>query len=120
MTTPQLQKLTMYRALDDFLDGQTDILAGVEAIPAIVADFKKNHDAIEQGAHRQGSVTAGKTDVKHDAEEKLFSQMFLVVDSLRAYAKRNSLVETLAKASVERWRSLSSSRCSMVRGTMFA
>jgi hypothetical protein len=104
MTTPQLQKLTMYRALDDFLAGQSGILAEVEAIPPIVADFVKYHVAIEQGALKQTNVTAGKTDVKLDAEEKVFASMFLVADSLRAYAKRNNLVETLAKASVERWR----------------
>ncbi|MBL0174700.1 MAG: hypothetical protein IPP94_05450 [Ignavibacteria bacterium] len=104
MTGLQLNQLSMYRSLAEFLAGHSDIIAGIEILPTIVAEFNANLTAIEREAQTQGRVTAGKTDVKLDAEERLSAMMILIAEVLYAYATRTGNLETLAKASMSRWR----------------
>jgi hypothetical protein len=103
MTGPQLNRLSMYRSLAEFLAGHADIIAGIEILPTIVAEFFANLAVIERDALTQSRVTAGKTDVKLDAEERLSALMVLIAEVLYAYATRTGDLEILAKTSMSRW-----------------
>ena len=103
MTGPQLNQLSMYRSLAEFLAGHSDIISGIEILPTIVAEFFANLAAIERDALTQVRVTAGKTDLKLDAEERLSALMVLIAGVLYAYATRTGNLETLAKTSMSPW-----------------
>lgn len=103
MTNQQINKLMMYRPLDEFLSTNAAIVGRIEGFQECVALFSANVRAIERAAEVQVGATTGKTDVKVQAEETLIDQMVIAGASLRAYARRNNLLETERRAVAERW-----------------
>ncbi|MBI5647086.1 MAG: hypothetical protein HY962_09125 [Ignavibacteriae bacterium] len=103
MNSQQLNRLAMYRSLQDYLQRHAAIVGKIPACEEIVSLFNKNVASIERAAEVQAGVTAGKTDVKVLAEEQLIDFMIRIGASVRIYARRAGLLEMDARVSTEKW-----------------
>jgi hypothetical protein len=100
MTDKQLNKLMMLKLVSDCMNENAESVATVPALAEGVAALNDDIGLLQNTAERKATITVGKTDIKHDAEETLIKQVKVMSAVLSAWSTRNKRLDTKALAAI--------------------
>jgi hypothetical protein len=103
MTDNQLNRLMMFKAVRDYLEQNAETVSKIRILPEVVSVLSGKIALIESTAHKRQTVSAGKTDVKYEAQEQLIVQLTSLGAALFALANRSGRLETRALADRREW-----------------
>ena len=100
MTRQHENKLTMYFAIQTFLENNAAKIGGLAALVTVVGLFKALVTKIKDKMKEIDQAATGKTKVKAEAEEALLDELIPAISALGAYAHAEGKTELEAKADV--------------------
>ena len=101
MDATQAGKFAMYETVAELLGGSTAIISTIPALPALLADFQTQIDAIPGLVGTQAQPTTGVTADKQSVLQAMADTALEVAAGVASYASKNHLGDLAAKVAAK-------------------